>query len=74
MAAHILYYAGWDIVLFILLSLVYLPVISFRNTIRENNNGNIISTVQIIFEFITLFILLKIVLSMYGHMIFITGN
>jgi len=61
-------------VLFLLLSLVYLPVISFRNTIRENNNVSMISSKQIIIEFVVIFILLKIVLSSYGHLILQFGK
>ena len=74
MEAQILYFAGWDIILFILLCLAYFPIIAFINTMIENDEDNKISTTQIIIGFICIFILLKLLLSNYGHHLWNTGN
>lgn len=74
MSVYILYYIGWDIIIFLVLCFVYFPVIAFRITIRENSNKTNIKSKQIFIEFIILFVIIDFILSKYWREIFAMGN
>ena len=74
MSANILYFIGWDIIVFLVLCFVYFPILAFRNIIRENSNKNSIKAKQILIEFIIIFITLDFVVTKYWREIFTIGN